>query len=76
MSLSLEGTYSEPLAPTSVANTSALGQEEEEEEGERNEEINPTQDEMERERLMAKAEQVSERERGRRKTFVQFNHQK
>jgi hypothetical protein len=53
------GTYKEPQSSTSLTNASALGHQEEGE-GERNEEIDPTQDEMERERLMAKAEQLQD----------------
>ena len=57
------GTYSDPsttstgvTSGTTLTNVTALSAGGEEEEG--SEEINPTQDEMERERLMAKAEQV------------------
>jgi hypothetical protein len=56
------GTYSDPdastsVTSTSVTNTSALGESREEEEVES---VDPTQDEMERERLMAKGEQLQE----------------
>ena len=62
--LSRTGTYREPQSSTSLTNPSALEPEGEGgggggEGGEGgSEEIDPTQDEMERERLMAKAEQV------------------
>ena len=63
------GTYSDPHSSTSVTNSSALGESKEQEEVEA---VNPTEDEMEKERLVAKAEQVwkggreGEREGGRK----------
>ena len=60
--LSHTGTYREPQSSTSLTNPSALEPEGGGGGGEGGEgvgeEIDPTQDEMERERLMAKAEQV------------------
>ena len=59
LSFSHTGTYREPQSSTSLTNPSALEPEGGGGGGEGgSEEIDPTQDEMERERLMAKAEQV------------------